>query len=223
MADSLDTNQLPKLTIDAYKDQKFDKVEASWKVLLNPSDYTFVRSNNYNTRQAAGTSRPSASASSGNPDQLNCSFFFDGTGVVGDAGPVTQRVATFLDLMSFRRDKHKPYYLWLHWGPLSFRCYLKSASVSFTLFDRAGQPLRAKVTAAFEEVVEDRERVNQEAFASPDLRRMWRIQEGQSLDTIAAEAYDDPRYWREIARANRLRNPRSLEVGRLLVLPSKER
>src|SRR5690242_8392532 len=110
MADDLDASRLPKLKIEAYKTQKFDKVEKTWQVLLNPSDYTLVRSNNYNSRQAAGTSKPSTSASSGNPDQLNCSFFFDGTGVVGDPGPVTQKVADFLDLMSFKPDKHKPYY-----------------------------------------------------------------------------------------------------------------
>lgn len=225
MAAQLDGNQLEKLTIETYTDQKFTKAKkvGEWKVLFNPTEYQFTRSNNYNATQAAGTSRPHTSTGSGNPDQLACTLFFDGTGVVGTPGPVTRAVADFLDLMSFKPQKHKPYYLWLRWGPLTFRCYLKSATVSFTLFNRKGEPIRAKVTSAFEEVIADRERVNQEAFTSPDLRRLWRVEEGQSLDTIANEAYDDPRYWREIARSNRLANPRALEVGRLLVLPPKRR
>jgi hypothetical protein len=224
MADQLDANQLAKLTIESHTEQKFTRATKvdEWKVLFNPTEYQFTRSNNYNTRQAAGTSRPNTSAGSGNPDQLSCTLFFDGTGVVGDPGPITLAVAKFLDLMDFKPEKHKPHYLWLRWGPLNFRCYLKSATVNFTLFNRKGEPVRAKVTAAFEQVISDRERVNQEAFTSPDLRRIWRVEEGQSIDGIAAEAYDDPRYWREIARSNRLANPRALEVGRLLVLPPKE-
>jgi Contractile injection system tube protein len=223
VTDGLDANQLEKLTIETYTGKEFTKSQrvGEWKVLFNPTEYTFTRSNNYNATQAAGTSRPNTSPGSGNPDQLACTLFFDGTGVVGDPGPITSAIAGFLDLMSFKREKHKPYYLWLRWGPLTFRCYLKSATVSFTLFNREGEPIRAKVTASFEEVIADRERVNQEAFTSPDLRRLWRVEEGQSLDTIAFETYDDPRYWREIARANRLANPRALEVGRLLVLPPK--
>jgi hypothetical protein len=225
MADELDANQLEKLTIETYTGKEFSNSQkvGEWKVLFNPTEYTFTRSLNAVTNQAQGTSRPNTMPSSGNPDQLACTLFFDGTGVVGDPGPVTQPVADFLDLMSFKREKHKPYYLWVRWGPLTFRCYLKSATVSFTLFNRNGQPVRAKITAAFEEVIADRERVNQEAFTSPDLRRLWRVEEGQSIDAIANAAYDDPRYWREIARSNRLANPRALEAGRLLVLPPKER
>jgi len=225
MADQLDANQLEKLTIETYTGKEFTKSQkvGEWKVLFNPTEYTFTRSTNYIATQAQGTSRPNAHPASGNPDQLACTLFFDGTGVVGDPGPVTKPVADFLDLMSFKRQKHKPYYLWVRWGPLTFRCYLKGATVSFTLFNRKGEPVRAKITAAFEEVIADRERVNQEAFTSPDLRRLWRVEEGQSIDAIANAAYDDPRYWREIARSNRLANPRALEAGRLLVLPPKER
>jgi Contractile injection system tube protein/LysM domain len=224
MPDTLDTSQLPKLTIETYPDQKFDgSPDATYTVLFNPSEYTLTRTNNYNRSQAAGTSRPATSSSSGNPDSLSLTLFFDGSGVAGDAGPVTQRVNDFLKLMKYRGDKHKPRYLWVRWGWLTFRCVLKTATASFTLFDRDGEPIRARVNASFEEVIQDHERVNEEAASSPDLHRMWRVEEGQTIDAIAYEAYDDPAYWRELARANGLDNPRALVAGSVLHLPPKER
>jgi hypothetical protein len=222
MAETLDETQLAKLTIETYKTQKFDQVDDSYTVLFNPSEYTLTRTNNYNRSQAAGTSRPSTSHGSGNPDQLALSLFFDGTGVVGDPGPVTDRVTSFLDLMRYRGDQHKPRYLWVRWGWLTFRCILKSATATFTLFDRDGEPIRAKVNASFEEVLEDKERVNEERASSSDLHRVWRVEEGQTLDVIAYEVYEDPAYWRELAMFNGLENPRELEPGSLLSLPLKE-
>jgi hypothetical protein len=221
MAETLDETQLAKLTIETYKTQKFDQVDDSYTVLFNPSEYTLTRTNNYNRSQAAGTSRPSTSHGSGNPDQLALSLFFDGTGVVGDPGPVTDRVTSFLDLMRYRGDQHKPRYLWVRWGWLTFRCILKSATATFTLFDRDGEPIRAKVNASFEEVLEDKERVNEERASSSDLHRVWRVEEGQTLDVIAYEVYEDPAYWRELAMFNGLENPRELEPGSLLSLPLK--
>jgi hypothetical protein len=225
MPETLDEAQLAKLTIEAYKKQTFEEADrdATYTVLFNPTDYTRARSNNYNRAQAAGTSRPSTSSGSGNPDQLTIAFFFDGTGVVGDPGPVTERVSDFLDLMKYRGDQHKPRYLWVRWGPLDFRGVMKTASANFTLFDREGRPLRAKVNAAFEEVVEDRERVNTESASSPDLHRVWRVREHEGLDAIAYEAYGDPAFWRALAEVNRLENPRALVPGQLLQLPPKER
>jgi hypothetical protein len=221
--ETLDTTQLAKLRIDTYKDQRFEQADVTYTVLFNPTEYTLSRSNNYNRSQAAGTSRPSTSHGSGNPDQLSLALFFDGTGVVGEAGPVTDRVRAFLDLMTYRGDKHKPRYLWVRWGWLTFRCILKTATATFTLFDRDGQPVRAKVNASFEQVIEDSERVNTEDAHSPDLHQVWRVAEGQTLDAIAYETYDDPAYWRELARANALENPRELVPGSVLHLPPKER
>jgi nucleoid-associated protein YgaU len=150
-------------------------------------------------------------------------FFFDGTGVVGEPGPVTDRVRAFMDLMKYRGDQHKPRYLRVRWGPLDFRGVMKTASASFTLFDREGRPVRAKVNAAFEEVVADSERVQREGKSSPDLHRVWRVRDEDRLDVIAFEAYGDAAFWRPLAEANGLENPRALVPGQLLRLPPKER
>ena len=224
MAATFDEVQLAKLKIEAYKKQTFqDKdLDQTFTVLFNPADYTLGRSVNYAKSQAAGTHKPSTAPTSGNPDTLTIAFLFDGTGVLGKPGPVAQRVSDFLDLMRFRGDEHKPRYLRVRWGPLDFRGVMKTASASFVLFDRDGRPLRARINAAFEEVVDDKERVNTLRASSPDLHRVWRVREEEQIDAIAYEAYGDAALWRPLAAVNGLENPRALVPGQLLQLPPKE-
>jgi nucleoid-associated protein YgaU len=51
--------------------------------------------------------------------------------------------------------------------------------------------------------------------------KSWRVGEGDTLMKIAAssQVYADARRWKEIARANGIRDPRSLVVGRVLRIP----
>ncbi|HEY9858249.1 MAG TPA: LysM peptidoglycan-binding domain-containing protein, partial [Candidatus Obscuribacterales bacterium] len=45
------------------------------------------------------------------------------------------------------------------------------------------------------------------------------IKQGETLSSIAQEEYGNSSLWRIIANANRLNNPRKLEVGTLLTVP----
>lgn len=47
------------------------------------------------------------------------------------------------------------------------------------------------------------------------------VQSGDSLASIAQEVYGDPTLWREIARANDLREPFALRVGETLEIPEQ--
>lgn len=212
-----------KLTIELYADQKFSGEPEVWEVLFNPSEYAFSRANEYNQTQSMGTSRPSTGYGNGTPDELSITLLFDGTGVLGTPGPVTEQVQKILSFMDFQGDTHKPRYLKVVWGPLAFKCFLKSATVTYTMFDLDGQPVRARVAASFEEVLAEDLRVAKERAESPDLLRTWTVESGQTLDGIAYKAYGDVRYWRLLAEANRLANPRALVEGQVLMMPLLER
>jgi contractile injection system tube protein len=220
------SGDLKPLKIKTYPGQDFSKEGTTWSALFNPSEYSLTRSNNYSQTQSQNASKPSTAFAGGNPDQLSIAFFFDGTGVAGPAGPVTQIVKQFLDLLRYDGSNHKPLYMRVVWGGpsggLDFPCFLKSATAAYTLFNREGEPLRVRINASFEEVVAPAERLAREDKASPDLFRVWIVHEGERLDQIAAEAYDDPAMWRAIASANRLAAPRSLVSGQELMLPPKE-
>jgi hypothetical protein len=219
--------ELVKLEIRTYPDQTFSgNPDSSWYVLFNPSEYVLTRANAYTKTNPPGRSKPTTAFSSGDADKLSLTLFFDGTGAAGKAHPVTPDVKKFMDLMRYKGDRHKPHYLRLLWGGasggLDFRCALMNATATYTLFNRKGEPIRAKVAAGFEEVVSEGERAASESKSSPDLHRVWRVQDGESLDLIAFRSYGDVRYWRAIAQANALANPRSLPAGLLLALPPTE-
>jgi hypothetical protein len=220
-----DQPKLRKLEIRRFLDYKFNNEAPGGplNVMFNPSEYALTRTNTYPKLPAPGTSKPVKAFGHGEDDKLSFTLFFDGTGAHGPAGSIAPAVDDFLGLMGYRGEKHAPYYLRLVWGGqkggLDFHCVLLSATTTYTLFNRDGEPIRAKVSATFEEVMAEADRLAKEKKASPDLHRVWRVQQGESLDHIAFSSYGDPRYWRAIAEANGLENPRALATGTLLRLP----
>ncbi|WP_326642253.1 LysM peptidoglycan-binding domain-containing protein [Streptosporangium sp. NBC_01755] len=218
---TLDENQLAKLTIEVYRDQRYTELAGIWKALFNPTELAFSRKNRYSNEQPAGASRPATSYAGGEPDQISIDFFFDGTGVVEGSQTVRARLNRLLDLTRFQSDTHMPYYVHLYWGDFTFRGVLTAAEVAYQLFDRAGEPLRARVKATFQEVIEPEDLARAERRESPDLYQTWLVSEGDTIDAIAHRVYGSPDYWRPLAAANRLVNPRRLDPGDVLMLPPK--
>jgi hypothetical protein len=216
----LDDRLLAKLTIEAYLDQEFRRLAGPpWTALFNPTELAFTKKNRYNTTPSAGSSQPQTSYGAGEPAEISLDLFFDGTGVVESELTVEARVGKLLELGEFRQDTHQPYYLHLHWGTFEFRGVLKQADVKYTLFERTGSPLRATVRITLQEVVAPEPLAREEGRESSDLYQRWLVAEGERLEAIAHEVYGSAAYWRPVAEANRLRNPRALDPGTLLVLP----
>jgi len=217
---NLTATQLTKLTIDAYSDIKFEKPAGiRWQALLNPTELSFSRKNNYQATQSAGTSAPQQSFSGGEPDQVQVDLLLDGTGVVGEPGGIGRILDELLSLTKFQGDTHQPYYVHAYWGRFSFRGILTQADVTYKLFDRAGEPLRATVKLSLKEALSPEEVAAEDRPASPDLYQTWLVRDGETLDAIAARVYGNAALWRPLAAANRLRNPRGLVTGQLLLLP----
>ncbi len=217
---NLTATQLTKLTIDAYADLKFEQPTGlRWQALLNPTELSFSRKNLYQATQSAGTSAPQQSFSGGEPDQVQIDLLLDGTGVVGEPGGIGDLLEALLALTKFQGDTHQPYYVHCYWGRFSFRGILTQADVTYKLFDRAGEPLRATVKLSLKEALSPQEVAAEDRPASPDLYQTWLVKDGDALDAIAARVYGDPAYWRPLAAANRLTNPCGLTTGQLLLLP----
>jgi hypothetical protein len=217
---NLTATQLAKLTIDAYADIEFTKpAGVRWQALLNPTELSFSRKNLYQATQSAGTSAPQQSFSGGEPDQVQIDLLLDGTGVVGEPGSIGDLLDGLLELTRFQGDTHQPYYVHAYWGRFGFRGVLTQADVTYKLFDRAGEPLRATVKLSLKEALSPEEVAAEDRPSSPDLYQTWVVKDGETLDAIAAGVYGDPAYWRPLASANRLTNPRGLVTGQLLVLP----
>ena len=220
---NLTASQLTKLTIDAYTDIKFERPAGiRWQALLNPTELSFSRKNLYQATQSAGTSAPQQSFSGGEPDQVQLDLLLDGTGVVGDPGGIGTLLDGLLELTKFQGDTHQPYYVHAYWGRFTFRGILTLADVTYKMFDRAGEPLRATVKLSLKEALSPEEVAAEDRPTSPDLHQTWLVKDGETLDAIAARVYGDPALWRPLATVNRLANPRGLVTGMVLRLPPLE-
>lgn len=107
------------------------------------------------------------------------------------------------------------------WGSLEFSCVLESATKRFVMFDSEGVPVRARVNATFREY----ERPDPPQLGESDLpeeeQNTRTVKQGDTLWMIASEEYGDPRQWRRIATANDIDDPRTLQIGRELIIPPR--
>ncbi len=214
--------QLDKLTLDIYESQKYEGApSAVWQALFNPTQLGFSRTNRFNETPAAGSSKPEVAYGGGQPDEMTVELFVDGTGVVESSETVRSRVDRLISYMEFVPHTHQPYYVHLHWGNFHFRGVLTKVDIKYTLFDRVGEPLRATATLALKESIAHEEVAAKDKASSPDLYQTWLVNEGDTIDVIAERIYGSPDWWRPIAAANHLVNPRALVAGQVLTLPPR--
>ncbi|MGH3622029.1 MAG: peptidase M23 [Sciscionella sp.] len=117
----------------------------------------------------------------------------------------------------------KPASPWVRfdWGTAkttSFDGVLSNLSVSYTLFDVDGKPLRAMCSLSIEEATVDPPGQNPTS-GSLEGRSTHRVVAGESLPMLAWREYGDATAWRVIAEANEIEDPMVLVPGSELVVP----
>jgi len=117
-----------------------------------------------------------------------------------------------------------PPMLKFEWGSSSFAtfvAYLKSVSVTFTLFDDSGNPTRANASCTFEEVPDVPQGQNPTSGGRAG-RRTHILRAGDSLHSIAQREYGKPSYWRGLAELNGIDDPLRIPVGTTILVPPSE-
>ncbi|CAM5716319.1 LysM peptidoglycan-binding domain-containing protein [Streptomyces hirsutus] len=119
--------------------------------------------------------------------------------------------------------RKKPASPWVRfeWGTArttSFDGVLSSLSVSYTLFDVDGKPLRATCTLSIEEASVDPAGQNPTSGART-ARSTHTVVAGDSLALLAWREYGDATAWRVIAEANDIDDPMALVPGTELMVP----
>ncbi|MFF7633288.1 LysM peptidoglycan-binding domain-containing protein [Kitasatospora sp. NPDC008050] len=112
-------------------------------------------------------------------------------------------------------------WLRLDWGSTettSFNGVLTDLSVTYTLFDVDGKPLRATCALTIEEASVDPAGQNPTS-GSPEARSTHQVIAGDSLPLLAWRAYGDAAAWRTIAEANGIDDPMVLVPGSELIVP----
>jgi len=213
--------ELKKFLIEAYTSATYEgSAVASFSAMINPNAYTLKYEIQFQDAQGAGNSASPQVFDKMKPREFNFEFIIDGTGVTGEKKDVEQEVQKFIDVAyNLDGEIHRPRYLKLSWGSLISKCVLKTADVTYNLFNPDATPLRAKITAAFSENVEDTKRAAEERKSSPDLTHYRTVMQGDNLPIQAYNQYGDHTYYLQVAQENKLKNFRKLTVGSKIIFP----
>ncbi|MBZ0303873.1 MAG: LysM peptidoglycan-binding domain-containing protein [Anaerolineae bacterium] len=185
-------------------------------ILFNPNQYSLDKNNQYAELGIPGLSAPILQYVRGGTRTLSMELFFDTYEQQTDVREHTNQI---YGLLGINRETHVPPICTFEWGDFDFRGVLERVSGRYTLFLSDGTPVRATLNVTLKEYVEIEVEVRRTPTESVDHFKTRVVQAGDTVSSIAAKEYKDPRQWRPIARANQIANPRVLQPGRSLVLP----
>lgn len=197
-----------------------------FSVQFNPSEYTLSKGAQIAEIAIPGLDSPLLQFVAGQNEKLSLDLFFDSTdkgGMGAGAVSVDEETRKFYQLVKIQPKTHAPPRLRFHWGKgLNFECIVESINQKFTLFSPHGIPLRATLSVTFREYKTLEQQVKELNLQSSDHTKRHVVIKGETLSSIAASQYGDPRQWRRIADENfdRLSDLRRLPAGLELRLPS---
>lgn len=222
--------KLEKLTITPVDPSTGNPIRADkFQCLFNPNKYSFDFEIEYTGPETANESEAKFKQRI-NPD-LSLEIILDGTGVdqmglmkIFGTKTVKQQLDEFIKIaFEINGDKHEPNAVQIMWGKgLAFIGRLKSAKVDFELFDKNGDPLRAKLNVAFIEHITRDQALKKWKLNSPDLTHIKLVNSHENLPLKTYEIYQNSSYYLEVAKVNKLNNFRRLKIGQKLVFPPIE-
>jgi Contractile injection system tube protein/LysM domain len=212
---------------------------APFPVQFNPTEYSLSKGAQIAEIAMPGLDQPVLQFVRGQTETMNVDLFFDTTdqGTGPDATAVTTKTDKFYELIKIDRVTHAPPILRFMWGQdgfaganfdgnwssqartNGFQCIVENVKQRFTLFSSQGIPLRAVLSVTLREYYSLEDQIQRINFNSPDHTHTHVVQRGDTLASIAAKKYDDPRLWRAIADQNGLTDPSDLQPGMVLEVP----
>lgn len=226
--------KLQKLIIESYEAvERTGTPLGTFTVMFNPTTFNQKYEVEYYVKAAkAGPTTPVFARKK--PQEYDFEFTLDGTGVSetalsistkrkNESNPlhVGDKVDEFWEICGrLNGDIHRPPYLRIKWGSFVLDVVLKSADVTYTLFKKDGTPLRAKITATFDENIKDDEQEARDAKSSPDLSHVRTVIQGDTLTLMTRNIYGNSNaLYLEVAKFNKLNNFRKLRSGSQLIFP----
>lgn len=186
------------------------------EVLFNPSDYSLEIANNYQETKVAGLDKGLMQFVNGLAGTLTMDLYFD-TYTDGGGSDVTEKTDEVAKLMGVQG--HAPPKVEFRWGTMAFQAVVERLGQNFTMFRADGVPVRAKLSITFKGVKTLSEQLKDPRRNSSDKTKRRTLTADSSIWLVAAKEYGDPRYWRLIARQNRIDDPTAIRPGAVLVVP----
>jgi nucleoid-associated protein YgaU len=198
---------------------------------FNPSQYAISKANQWHAIPVVGASLPAIQFGGGLARELTLELLFDaGDDPSQDVRSVTDRLFLMMEVAEqagAAANVGRPPTVVFSWGSMvSFKAVTRRLGVHYTMFRPDGTPIRAMCALTLVQV----EKANGRSGSGPTPAQnpttransrpgVHEVTEGDSLASIAYDAYGDPTRWREIAQANAIDNPLVLEPGRALIVP----
>ena len=233
---------MTKLTITPFKRTNGDEPkleplgEKAVEVLFNPNSYSITKPVNWKSPNSSPDRKlnaPKLEFGGGGSRVLTLELFFDVTEPVNGelVDDVRKETSKIVKLTRIQPSKDRgapetepPPVCEVSWGKFypegsdfdfPFTGVITNLVQRFTLFKSDGTPVRANLTVTFTEFLvpqTDKKKTDPELTTHVVMR-------GDTISSIAAQVYRNPTSWRTIAEANRLDDPRHLEIGQTLTIP----
>lgn len=238
---------LEKLII-RYETTRANRFGGYIEALFNPNEVTISHDVKWKSKRVAAIGSKSSLAKqefrSTSARTLSITLFFDtyeargGSFTLGKvakdlfiptnpftASPEATNVKEYTDeiaaLAEVNTELHRPPICKLRWGEVElFKGVLTSLTEKYTMFMPDGRPVRATLDCSFVEYVTQSYAAKQGELHSADVPKTRVVRRHETLQSIAAEEYEDPTQWRHIAQANGILNPRILKPGTVLIIPA---
>jgi hypothetical protein len=216
---------LAKLEITPLNENRVKNEARRFRVLFNPTSYSITSSVTWAPQGSRKLNAPPLTYGGGASRTLTLDLFYDVTEPIDGRWIDDVRQETNKVVALARKEPpplDRPPTVAIEWGaaPLTgsdfpFFGVISGLTQNFTLFKPDGRPVRANLNVTFTEFIAPE--VDQRKLDPEFTTRI--VKRGDTLSGIAAEMYGDPALWRAIALANRLDDPRRLQIGQPLQIP----
>lgn len=187
---------------------------------FNPETFSIKNDVQLNTEQSAqGANGAEAKQVSVEAREFNYDFLLDGTGASGPALDVFAAIELFKLTTGFTGESHRNRFLVLQWGLFVVTCVLKSFNINYKLFRANGTPLRAIISATFQEhkSLELQGLINN--LMSPDVTHLHEVKGSEHLAYLCYQKYKDASYYYQVAESNGLNTVRVIAPSSELLFP----
>lgn len=192
----------------------------SFEVLLNPSEISQDFSISYDKTKTLGQLASDLKFSAIKPSTVGFDILLDNTGVVKGSSDVQARIEKLNSIVcQYNGENHEPNHVRLLWGSFLFYGRLTSMSVTYTLFNPTGKPLRAKIKMSFSGFMSTQEEARRANCSSPDMTHSMVLKAGDCLPLLCHRVYNDAGRYAYVARFNNITNFRDIPAGTPIVFP----
>jgi len=214
--------ELQKLKIlDA--DSKGSKKAVLLEAQFNPTELSFSKSVEWGDNLLPKVNISNSYFSRGLAMEFSFTLFMDTTSNK-DENIYTKYIPQLKKISEINVEKHRPPLLLISWGALNLiRCVVKSIDYDFTMFNKAGAAIRGTAKLSFKQVAGIDEKIHKTKdveLQSPDHSKVRTLREGDSLQSIAYDEYEDVNKWKILAEHNNIEDPLNITAGTIIKLPA---